>query len=203
MDIRDEKYKKIDTRKFETPEQDLAKKYIQANDVVLELGARYGSVSCVINSKLNCKTNQVVVEPDQRVWGALERNRFANKCRFHIVKGFLSSKKLDLTNLDDWFGGYGATSVESETSKIPSFSLQEIKEKYSLSFNVLVADCEGFLEQFFDENPGFYKQLRLIIFEADYPEKCNYDKIKTLLKEDGFQCAEEGHQNVFVKSLDS
>lgn len=54
---------------------------------------------------------------------------------------------------------------------------------YNLKFNVLVADCEGFLQQFFDENPEFYDNLRLVIFEADYPEKCNYGKIVTKLKE--------------------
>ena len=199
MDIRDEKYRSVNIFKLEKTEQELAKKYIQPNDVVLELGARYGSVSCIINSKLSCKTHQVVVEPDRRVWGALQRNKIANKCGFYIVRGFISSKHLSLTNLDDYHGGYGSTSVEDDNTNIPSFSLLEIKEKYNLNFNVLVADCEGFLETFFDENPEFHKQLRLIIFEADYPEKCNYDKIKQMLREDGFECDLQGFQNVFIK----
>ena len=54
---------KVDTEIIEKPEQDLVQEYILENDVVLELGTRYGSVSCIINSKLNCKQNQVVVEP--------------------------------------------------------------------------------------------------------------------------------------------
>ena len=76
----------------------------------------------------------------------------------------------------------------------------EINEKYNLPFNVLVADCEGFLEVFFDENPEFYDNLRLIIFEEDYPEKCNYDKIKNKLLEKQFINLVEGHQNVWIKS---
>ena len=198
MDILDQNGKKVNTRLMEKPEQDLARRYIERDDVVLELGARYGSVSCVINSKLGCKTNQVVVEPDDRVWESLERNKLKNKCEFHIVKGFISSKKLSLTNLDEWYGGYGATAIENETSKIPSYTLSEITEKYKLNFNVLVADCEGFLETFFDENPSFYDNLRMIIFEADYPEKCNYDKIRTTLLEKGFKCLVKGHQNVYI-----
>jgi hypothetical protein len=35
----------------------IEKQYILENDIVLELGACYGSVSCVINSKLNNKKN--------------------------------------------------------------------------------------------------------------------------------------------------
>ena len=172
--------------------------YILQDDIVLELGARYGSVSCIINSKLNNKNNQVVVEPDDRVWDALEKNKINNNCEFNIVKGFISNKKLDLTNLDDYYG-YGATFIENDNTKIPSYSLEEIINKYNLNFNVLVADCEGFLEVFFDENPNFYKNLRLIIFEADYAEKCNYNKIKKKLRKNNFKKLLEGHQNVWIK----
>ena len=203
MDIRDENNKTIDINKFEKPEQDLAKKYINTNDIVLELGARYGSVSCIINSKLNCKTNQVVVEPDKRVWKALERNRIANNCEFHIVKGFISKKKLDLINLNCYHNGYAATSIENENTQISSFTLEEIMKTYNLNFNVLVADCEGFLEVFFDENPDFYNNLRLIIFEADYANKCNYKKIEYNLIKKGFNNILKGHQNVWIQLLDS
>jgi FkbM family methyltransferase len=196
MDIRDENNKTIDINRFEKPEQDLAKKYINKNDIVLELGARYGSVSCIINLKLNCKTNQVVVEPDKRVWKALERNRTANNCDFHIIKGFISKKKLDLTNLNS---GYGTTSIENENTQISSFTLEEVMKTYDLNFNVLVADCEGFLEEFFDENLDFYNNLRLIIFEADYPNKCNYKKIENNLINKGFKNILKGHQNVWIQ----
>lgn len=199
MNIVDLYGNRADIEHLEVDEQYLADNLISEDDVVLELGARYGSVSCIINSNLNNKTNQVVVEPDERVWDALERNRIANNCSFHIVKGFISNKKLDLTNLDVCAGGYGATFVESGNTRIPSYSLDEIKKKYNLEFNVLVADCEGFLETFFDENPRFYDTLRLIIFEADYPEKCNYDKIRNTLMQKGFMKIIDGFQNVWIK----
>ena len=46
----------IDSENLEKDEQDIAKKYIDPDNVVLELGARYGTVSCVINKilKPNC-----------------------------------------------------------------------------------------------------------------------------------------------------
>jgi len=194
MDIRNEHGNPVDIENLEYHEQMLAKQYINENDVVFELGARYGSVSCIINSKLNCKTNQVVVEPDERVWGALEENKKRNICDFQIVKGFISSKKLDLINLDNYWG-YGTTFVEKESS-IPSYTIKEIT---NLTFNVLVADCEGFLEIFFDENPTFCDTLRLIIFEADYGDKCNYGKIRDMLRSKGFKEELNGHQNVWIK----
>lgn len=199
MDIKNEYEKSINTATMEKREQDLAKQYIEENDVVFELGARYGSVSCIINSKLKCKTNQVSVEPDARVWEALERNKKVNNCEFRIVKGFVSEKKLGLTNLNNWYGGYGATYVDQDDSNIPSWTMNEITKKYNLQYNVLVADCEGFLERFFDENPKLYDSLRLVIFEADYSNKCNYNKIRNKLKEKGFIEKLHGHQNVWIK----
>ena len=198
MDIRNENGDPVDIENSEVYEQRLARQLIEENDVVFELGARYGSVSCIINSKLKCKTNQVVVEPDERVWAALERNKIANNCEFNIVKGFVSAKKMSLTNIDNC-GGYGATFIDTEESHIPSYTMEEIKAQYNLNFNVLVADCEGFLERFFDENPTFYDSLRLLIFEADYADKCNYNKIRRTLLEKGFKPLLHGHQNVWKK----
>lgn len=200
MDIQDQHGNIIDIERIEKPEQDLTRKYIRENDIVFELGARYGSVSCTINSKLKCKTNQVVVEPDERVWEALERNKKANGCEFHIVKGFVSSKKLGLTDTS-FCNGYGTTSIEDISSNIPSYTMKEIYNMYNLKFNVLVADCEGFLETFLDENPQFYNTLRLMMFEADYPKKCDYHKIRSTLVKKGFIEKERGHQNIWIKRI--
>lgn len=183
----------------EKPEKDLAYLYVKKNDTVLELGARFGSVSCIVNKVLENKKNHVVVEPDDRVWEKLEYNKSINNCEFKIVKGFLSNKKLSLLNTDDR-DGYGSTFEENEETKIPSFTLDEIKEKSSIdNFNVLIADCEGFLEIFFDENPSILNNLRLVIFEEDYPDKCDYEKIRNLLKENGLRENLRGHQNVWIK----
>ena len=194
MIILDENDNPVNTNEIEKDEQDLAKQFVKPDDVVFELGARYGSVSVTVNEILDIKTNHVVVEPDERVWGALEKNKINNNCEFQIVKGFVSNKTFDLTNKSDW-SGYGTTCVESTTSVIPSYSFKS----FNLPFNVLIADCEGFLEIFLDENPQLYSQLRLMIFEADYPGKCNYQKIKNNLIHLGFQKICEGHQNVFIR----
>ena len=63
MFIEDQNGNRVPIEYMEKQEQDLANRYVLEDDVVLELGARYGSVSCVINSKLTDKKNQVVVEP--------------------------------------------------------------------------------------------------------------------------------------------
>ena len=190
------------------------------------------------------KKNQVSVEPDSTVWKALEDNKNRNNCKFHIIKGFISKKKLSLTKqknvfeknkrkcscdylkrkcscdylkrrckkvllrlyeyfigyrISDGGRGYGRESIIDNNSKIKSFTLDEIKKKYDLNFNVLIADCEGFLEQFFDENTNLFNNLRLIIFEADKCHRCNYAKIKDYLIKKKFKCELEGIDNVWIK----
>ncbi len=198
MIILDEYNNNVDP-KLEIHERELVEKYIEPNDIVLELGARYGSVSCTINEKLNDKKNQVSVEPDDRVWYALEKNRDRNNCKFGIIKGFISRQKLSLTNKDNKYKGYGSTYVITDNTIIPSFTLEDIEKQYNLKFNVLVADCEGFLEKFFDENPLFCDNLRMVIYEADYPDKCNYKKIRKMLVKKKFINILSGHQNVWFR----
>jgi FkbM family methyltransferase len=181
----DENNNKIYHLRTERKEQILCEEYLDESCVVLELGARYGTVSCVIEKTIKNPKNLIAVEPDDRVWEALERNRDENDCSFRIVKGFISKKPRKLADLDSW-DGYGTTSKETNSSDIPSYTLKQIESKYKVKFNTLVADCEGFLEKFFDENPQFYDQLKIIIFEKDRPKECDYNKIKNVLKEKGF-----------------
>ena len=185
---------RIDTDKTEYPEQCLAFSYIDPKSAVLELGARYGSVSCIINKVLENKQNQVSVEPDMTVWTALEENIQRNDCSVQVFKGFVSRSPRQLLPY-----GYAATSFGSETSDIQSMTIEELEEQYQLKFDTLVADCEGFLGDFFSENPHLYDQLTTVIFEADYPDKCDYAKLRATLKEYGFREIVSGFQNVFKK----
>ena len=179
----DEKNNKIDNIKEELVEQELALEYIDPDDVVLELGARYGTVTCIISKLLNNPNNIVAVEPDSNVWDALESNLKNNNCNANIHKGFISNKKLSLTN-----GGYGSMGEIDDNSSIPSLSLDDIKKKYNIKdFNTLIIDCEGCFEIFLDENPTILNTINKIMIEHDQPHKCNYQKITQLLIDNNFK----------------
>jgi FkbM family methyltransferase len=190
----DENGIEIKSTDAEYPEQCLSHTFIDVDACVLELGARYGSVSCVINKKLQTKSKQVSVEPDSTIWNALERNIKLNDCNVNLHKGFVSRKPLELLNY-----GYASVSRAVIESSKESLSVEQLESKYNILFDTLVADCEGFLESFFDENPHLYSQLHTVIFEADYPNRCNYDKIRSNLKQNGFKELVHGFQNVYKK----
>jgi FkbM family methyltransferase len=196
MLFKDENGEVIEHLWTERTEQVQAETYITHKSVVLELGARYGTVSCVINKKIGSPANQVSVEPDERVHQALENNMKENGCNFHIVKGVVSKSPC---RLDKPENGYATTSIIDMSGNVPHFTLEEIEATYTLRFNTLIADCEGFLEQFFDENPHLYEQLELVIFECDYPERCDYKKIMNNLFMSGFERIENGFHQVWIK----
>jgi FkbM family methyltransferase len=197
MNFYDEHGKLIDTIRFETVEQTQADEYITEDCTVLELGARYGTVSCVINKKLKNPFNQVSVEPDNIVWKCLEKNIKDNGCNFHLIKGVVSRTPLEIKQTPG--EGYSNSTLKSEKSSLPNLTVEEIEQKYGLKFDTLVADCEGFLGDFFAENHHLYSQLKMVLFEKDSPWRCDYSVILKNLKDHGFVNLVTGFHEVWKK----
>jgi len=176
MEIRDNQNKLINYEKYEYIEVNQVKEFIKPTDRVLELGARWGGVSVTTNHILEDKEKHYVVECDPSVWDALESNKINNHCSFNIIKGIISNKKMSIKG-----EGLATHTIEDKDGDIPNFPIPDVK------FNVLIADCEGFIEQFYDENKEFFKGLRLILLEKDRPDYCDYDRIFKEFKELGFK----------------
>lgn len=96
-------------------------------------------------------------------------------------------------------GHIWTNSFYDATSTRDRCTLEELQTSTGCKFNVLVADCEGFLESFYDENPWFFDQIRLIIFERDAPQRCNYNKLEAAFAYHGFKCVEGGFNSVYIK----
>lgn len=175
MLLYNEQGNKINSLFNEVIDQNIASQYIKKNDTVLELGARYGSVSILVNDILEDKSKHVVVEPDRMVWKALEKNRDEHKSQFKIIKGFLSDKRFSLE-----YNGYESYMVEDDQSIIPSVSLYSL----DVQFDTLIADCEGGLKQFFEEYGFMYNKLKKVIMEED--GDIDYKPIKVSLMKRGF-----------------
>jgi FkbM family methyltransferase len=194
----DEKNNIIDIDNNEIQEQLDAEHYIEADDVVLEVGARYGTVSNIINRKLATKTNQVSVDPDTNIIRALKKNRDNHDAGYHIFNGYISNKVMKKVE-----GGYGTHLVKVDTNDNNTLnnniSYQDLKKKYNLNFNVLVADCEGCLENLLEDIGSDIQNYNKILMEKDFPKLCNYDKIDSYLKSKGFECVRDGFHSVYLK----
>lgn len=177
---------------YEKEEQMLVNKYISPDASVLELGARYGTVSCLISKILKDPTKHIAVEPDSSVISALERNKRVNGGKFSIYNGVVSKHSYDLNFIDSSFKHYeyGTYTTRSENSSIKNMSLNELQKMYDIEFDTIVADCEGFFCDFVDENPDILKNVKLLIYEQDgipWNEMIKkYEKLDNILEEYGF-----------------
>jgi FkbM family methyltransferase len=168
---------------YEAEEQFLVRKYIPKDAKVLELGARYGTVSCVLSEVLDDPTQHVAVEPDSSVIEALTKNRDTNGGKFHIFEGVVSEKGYELAFIDPKFDlhEYGTYTKETDTPTIKSMTLKDVSTTYDIEFDCIVADCEGFFCDFVDENREAIKAMRVIIYEQDgIPWPTFMERYKTL-----------------------
>jgi FkbM family methyltransferase len=150
----------------EYPEQLLSVKYIEPSDTVLEIGGNVGRNSCTIATILNDSRNMLVIESDADNSNLLRENRDHNNLKFYIEDCAIS--KVDLYQ-KDW-----TTKCIEEINDIENWkqiktrSWEEIKNKYNMEFNTLVADCEGALYNIMKENPDFLQTFKKIIIENDF-----------------------------------
>ncbi len=154
---------------FEKEEQFLVKTYIPRDATVLEMGSRYGTVSCVISEILDDPSRHVAVEPDSSVIQALERNREVNNGEFQIYNGVVSKRCYELCFIDPKYEyhEYGTHTKISNTPTIENKSLSELESIYNLKFDCVVADCEGFFYDFVKENTDAIQNMRVLIYEQD------------------------------------
>lgn len=173
----------IDHENVEIMEQLIAKEFIPADACVLELGGRYGTVSCAISRTINDSRNLVVIEPDVKVLQALQRNRDSRGFKFHIVHGTVSKEPMKI----EQNAGYATTFSKTNNSTLPNYSYQDLQKKFNIIFDTLVVDCEGCFEQFLVDNKGILENIKLVTFETDMPHRCNYDAVRKMIIDSGFK----------------
>uniref|UniRef100_A0A6C0ANX3 Methyltransferase FkbM domain-containing protein n=1 Tax=viral metagenome TaxID=1070528 RepID=A0A6C0ANX3_9ZZZZ len=188
------------SRNVEEGSRYLAKKYISSNMRVLELGARYGTVSVYIDHILdNAAQQQVSVDPDSSIKNCLLTNRQNNNCTFNIFNGAISNKELySCRNGCGWeTKTYTEPQPKLTCEKINTMTLTDIETLYNIKFNCLLADCEGFLLQFIEENNTFFDNCSCIIYEEDcgknHPingEFIDYNIVEQFLSNKGFKLTE-------------
>jgi len=189
----------------EKREMNIAQKFIDPESTVLELGARYGTVSVITNKKLRDPTKHVVVEPDSAVWEALESNRDFHDCQFGVVKGVLSKKPSFLKRTRNKYANF--ISSRSDGEKVRNFDFDQLQRDYGLLFDTLIIDCEGCMEQLMKDFPNILDNINFITFEQDYDcaskpagsPKCNYDWIKAELRRRDFKQHSDAHHQVWHK----
>ena len=189
--FKDEHGNTINHHVVERSEQIDAYLFLPRDSTVLELGARYGTVSCLISRLLKDPRSHLAVEPARCVINALTQNRIKSGARFEIWSGAVSNRPLQLSG-----SGYGDVTKHVEGSgNIQVATLSELEQKYGLKFDALVADCEGCICNFVKEND--ISNFRIILLEKDYVTNTNYEEIDKSLYDVGFVKIKEEFNEVY------
>jgi len=178
------KFNSFILEKYEVNEKELIEKYLNKNDIVLELGGCMGVVSLLINNILNKKEGHIVIEIDSNKFEYLQLNRKLNNGKFKILNGALSNNSnLYYKESHNFWGG---KMVEHKTSKpIKTYNLSDLEHKFNLKFNTLVMDIEGGEVEVIEElNLIRFDKL---LFEIHFArEKNQYKTIEKKLKDNNF-----------------
>jgi len=170
----------------ERDEWNMVAAVVTPQHTVLELGARFGTTSCALAQATNNSGRVVSVEPDPSVHAALLANRASHSCNFHIVRGTVGSTPLALGST---FGGYDQKTRKPKPGKtevmVPNVGVAELERRVGGSFDVLLIDCEGCINEL--PMDQLLPHAVLVLLEMDSPNRVNYAEWHVLLTSLGFQ----------------
>jgi len=150
---------------LEWDEWNLARAFVTPADTVIEFGARYGLTSCALADAMNNSGRLVSVEPDSRAFGALLRNRQANRCNFHAMLGTVHDEPLALGHLSRFHYDQKTRLAHGRSDALPTLSFREVEAKIGSKFTCALIDCEGCIRLVWAT--GLIHQLRLVMLEED------------------------------------
>ncbi len=150
---------------YELDERALIRRFIRADDRVLELGACLGIVSCITNRLLSDRSAHVVVEGNPRLIPAIHRNSALNNCGFLVENCAASNEKEATFYLHPVYVVGGTTERKSSHGvRVPGRSLGDLTERYG-PFSALIMDVEGSELSLFKAKPEILNNYRLVIVE--------------------------------------
>ena len=165
----------------------LVNKHIPRDAVVLELGARFGTVSCAISRRLGYSGQVVSVEPDPEAFRSLSTNVLANDCKGEVVHGAVSRQPLysmPAAISRRRAGGYATRTMAlsnrqcgegKHCERLSTFTIGQLAERLSdklgrnVTFDTLVVDCEKCWSTLMQEEASFLRSpgLKRILYELD------------------------------------
>lgn len=169
----------------EYPEQMMAAMFIPRDAKVLELGGNIGRNSCVIASLLSDQANLVVMEPSPESSRQLQENRDLNNLSFRIETAAVSRTPLVLSG---WNSQPSEVDIPGWT-RVNTTTFQEVEAKFNITFDTLVADCEGALYYILKDDDSILDRIRLLVVENDYHNLDHYLYVKQKFEEKGFSLA--------------
>jgi len=149
--------------------------HVPVGATVLEMGARFGVVTCAIARKVGPTGHVVAVEPDKRVWPALEHNLKHFCPQVKLIKGAVANTPLHFSaNTENGLLSHTVSNKtkDADAVAINTVKFAELEHEYGLNFDTVWADCQGCFHQFLSEqhNTLVAGKISRVVLEEDSSE---------------------------------
>ncbi len=191
---------------YETAERQLAKRFIDPNLPIIEIGGSIGGVACSTNRLLVNPKDHVVLECNPVVLPTLEKNRALNGSEFTIEPRALAygADTISFNVAPDHFmmGRVGGTGGQTVT--VPTVTLQEILSTHHFETVNLISDSEGSeVDMVGHEGTLLRDHVKTLIIETHETER-GADAIANMLatlRDIGFQIVDHDNQRKNVLAM--
>lgn len=162
--------------------------HVKPTAVVLELGARFGTVSCTIAKKQGYSGMLVSVDPDPTAFSFLQGNVERNGCQGIVVNGVVSADTPQYISAGSTYGsnvggvGYEGNLKELAAAgrvtrvELKNYRVHELAHMLAeksgrtdpVVFDTLVIDCERCMDKFMEDEKELMDSpaLRTILYVA-------------------------------------
>jgi len=152
-------------------------RYVPPGSTVLEMGARYGTVSCAISRRQHNSGLRVSLEPSPSAYQILYRNTRANGCEGLNIHGVVAQRQVfnsSGNHNNQMIVNVGRDSHEV-LHAVPRYNVSGLATLLSkrmgrpISFDTLVLDCENCTRTLLHEEASFFadQRLKTIVYDAD------------------------------------
>jgi len=130
--------------RYEKPERQALKKFLDPELPVVEFGAAIGVIACLTNKRLSDPKKHVVVEANPDLLPLLEENRERNDCQFTILHRAVAHGCEQVTfNQCENYLGSSVQAAAARTISVPATTLLEVMNGFGFERCSLVCDIEG------------------------------------------------------------
>jgi FkbM family methyltransferase len=135
--------------RYERPEREALRRFLDPELPVVEFGGSVGVVSCLTNRKLSHPQQHVVVEANPALIPLLKKNRDLNQCEFEVLPrmvGYGSEQSTFYPNSVYFLASTAIPPSSGEADvilEVQTVNLQSILDQYGFDRCTLICDIEG------------------------------------------------------------
>lgn len=185
--------------RHELEERELLRRFLPADQPVVELGGGLGVVSCLANRQLSTPERHVVVEAIPSLAHLVEQNRDLNGCRFQVINAALAYGFPTVTfSIHDNFVGSRLDADFGTSVSVPSITVAQIVDQAAFDRFSLICDIEGAEADLVAHELGLITDRAVFVLVEIHPTILGEDGANRVVEEftrAGFRLAERVGSN--------